>query len=94
MRISLEHLRRYCPAVPADTKVARDLLDDVGIEVKRVEDGEGGPFFVTRATMLCQSIGWTSTLKPARSSCALATGGSCLMAPRSVGWGITTGVPS
>ena len=35
--------------------------------------------------MLCQSIDCTSTLKPAFSSCALATGPSCLMTPRSVG---------
>ena len=56
---------------------------------------DGGPFLVIRrVTMLCQSIGWTSTLKPAFSSCALATGASCLMTPRSVGCGITTGVPS
>ena len=44
--------------------------------------------------MLCQSIGWISTLMPAFSSWALATGAICLMTPRSVGCGMTMGVPS
>ena len=56
---------------------------------------DGGPFLVVSlVTMLCQSIGWTSTLKPAFSSCDFATGASCLMTPRSVGCGMTTTVPS
>lgn len=37
MRISLDVLRRYCPTLPADNRVARHLLDDLGLEVKRVE---------------------------------------------------------
>ena len=56
---------------------------------------DGGPFLVTRRlTMVVQSVAWTSTLKPARSSCALATIGSCLMTCRSVGCGMTMTVPS
>jgi phenylalanyl-tRNA synthetase beta chain len=46
VRISLAHLRRYCPALPADPAAARDLLDDVGVEVKRVEESALGPLFV------------------------------------------------
>ncbi len=40
MRISLNHLRRYCPALPADPVEARQLMDDVGLEVKRMEEGD------------------------------------------------------
>jgi phenylalanyl-tRNA synthetase beta chain len=40
MRISLNHLRRYCPALPAGPVEVRQLMDDVGLEVKRMEEGE------------------------------------------------------
>jgi phenylalanyl-tRNA synthetase beta chain len=38
VKIALSHLRRYCPALPADPAAVRHLLDDVGIEVKRVSE--------------------------------------------------------
>ena len=56
---------------------------------------DGAPLLeIRRVTMLCQSIGWTSTLKPAFSSCCFTTGAICLITPRSVGCGITMTVPS
>ena len=39
MRISAKHLRQYCSEpLPSGPHSLRELLDDVGIEVKRVED--------------------------------------------------------
>ena len=40
----------------------------------------GGSFLVRRATSVCQSIACRSTLKPAASSCGLATGGEVVVA--------------
>jgi len=37
MKISANVLRRFCAGVPADPKALRRLLDDVGIEVKRLD---------------------------------------------------------
>ena len=46
MRISAKHLRQYCSErLPSDSHELRELLDDVGIEVKRVED-DGAAFAV------------------------------------------------
>ena len=53
-----------------------------------------GTFLARRTITLCQSIEIMSTLKPARSSSAFATGPSCLITPRSVGASRVTGVPS
>jgi len=39
MRLSTSHLRRYCTGpLPSGTTELRALLDDVGVEVKRIED--------------------------------------------------------
>ena len=46
MRISLNHLRRYCPALPASPVEVRQLMDDVGLEVKRMEDNGDDPAVV------------------------------------------------
>jgi len=46
MRISLNHLRRYCPALPASPVEVRNLMDDVGLEVKRMEDEGDDPAVV------------------------------------------------
>lgn len=46
MRISLNHLRRYCPALPASPVEVRQLMDDVGLEVKRMEDDGDDPAVV------------------------------------------------
>lgn len=37
MKISANVLRRFCPGTPAEPKAVRKLLDDLGIEVKRLE---------------------------------------------------------
>ena len=42
MKLSLDHLRRYT-AFPAEPRAARELLDDVGVEVKRLDATEQGP---------------------------------------------------
>lgn len=44
MKISPAVLRQYT-AIPSDLRELRDLLDDVGIEVKKLEDSEVGPVF-------------------------------------------------
>src|SRR5262249_20662201 len=54
----------------------------------------GGSFLVRRPTSVCQSIDCMSTLKPAASSCALATGARLVSTGRSVDCIRTTGVPS
>jgi phenylalanyl-tRNA synthetase beta chain len=41
MKISAKVLRRFCSGVPADAKALRKLLDDVGVEVKRLEQQPG-----------------------------------------------------
>lgn len=46
MRISLHHLRSYCPRLSRDPAEVRRLLDDVGIEVKRLDEA-GGDTFLT-----------------------------------------------
>ena len=54
----------------------------------------GGSFLVRRATSVCQSIDCMLTLKPAASSCALATGAMLVSTVRSVDCSSSTGVPS
>ena len=54
----------------------------------------GGSFLALRATRVCQSIDCMSTLKPAASSCALATGAMLVMTAISVACISTIGVPS
>lgn len=44
MRIAAEILRRYTE-IPKDPRALRDLMDDLGLEVKRVEQGALGPVF-------------------------------------------------
>ena len=41
MRVSLNHLRQYCSRLPADPVAVRHLFDDVGIEVKRLDEEAG-----------------------------------------------------
>jgi phenylalanyl-tRNA synthetase beta chain len=41
MKISANVLRRFCSATPTDAKALRKLLDDVGVEVKRLEQHPG-----------------------------------------------------
>ena len=53
-----------------------------------------GSFLVRRATRVCQSIDCMSTLKPAASSCGLATGARLEWFTRSVWCSMTIGVPS
>lgn len=38
MRIAHDVLRRFLPALPTDPRAVRDLLDDLGLEVKRTEE--------------------------------------------------------
>ncbi len=44
MKIAIQALRKYTE-LPDEPRAVRDLLDDVGIEVKRQEVGEYGPVF-------------------------------------------------
>ena len=53
----------------------------------------GASFLARRATRVCQSMFCRSTLKPACSSCCLATSGSLPMVPLSEGRISTTGSP-
>lgn len=41
MKLSVNVLRRFCSGAPADSKALRKLLDDVGVEVKRLEPQPG-----------------------------------------------------
>jgi phenylalanyl-tRNA synthetase beta chain len=41
MKISAKVLRRFCSGVPQDAKALRKLLDDLGVEVKRLEQQPG-----------------------------------------------------
>lgn len=41
MKLSANVLRRFCSGVPSDSKALRKLLDDVGVEVKRLEQQPG-----------------------------------------------------
>ena len=44
MKIAANLLRRYVDC-PVDSRELRELLDDVGIEVKRIDDNEHGTIF-------------------------------------------------
>ncbi len=46
MKIAIDHLRRYAAGLPADQHELRELFDDLGLEVKRIEDSDVGPVFV------------------------------------------------
>lgn len=46
MKISANVLRRFCPGAPSEIKALRRLLDDVGVEVKRV-DAQGSDQHLT-----------------------------------------------
>ena len=46
MRLSIDWLRRYCDGLPEDRVDLRHLLDDLGLEVKRLEEDEDGPAVV------------------------------------------------
>ena len=41
MRISIDYLRRFYADVPRDRRALRELFDDVGLEVKRIDDTDG-----------------------------------------------------
>ncbi len=45
MKILRSYLQQWLPSIPQETKEIRDLFEDLGLEVKRVETSEWGPLF-------------------------------------------------
>ena len=43
MKISARQLTRFCPATPADPLTLKNLLDDLGLEIKRMEASQAVP---------------------------------------------------
>ena len=72
MRCSANDLRAFLGALPADDRELRELLDDVGVEVKRVEDEPGGTVFTVE---LLANRGDHHCLQGVARECAGRVGG-------------------